>query len=345
MTRVVTQSTQTTTSNIITTANETPVDVRRAKVFSCQVVATVGAPSAAAVAAGVAETAVVTFAIQALTTAKDYVTIYDATGAGWAIYADPTGSTVAPAGAIYTAVASAKKNKANISSDTTAAQVAARFVAAFNALTGFTSVVTLTDNSDGTVTYALATRGIATDAVSKTGTDSGAGSMTVGSITQGVNSAVNTTADSITKTTHGLVTGLKVAATSTGTLPAGLSVTNYWVIKIDANTFQLASSLANALLSTQVDITGQGTSGATHSFTPAALAGCTVVLQKSNDYNVNAATGTWDSIGSPTSIAASGDTWLTATDPEYAYVRVQYAITAGILTSVVNNLIVKGDIA
>lgn len=41
-----------------------------------------------------------------------------------------------------------------------------------------------------------------------------------------------------------------------GTLPTGLSAaTTYWAIVVDANTFKLASSLANALVGTQIDLT------------------------------------------------------------------------------------------
>jgi hypothetical protein len=54
------------------------------------------------------------------------------------------------------------------------------------------------------------------------------------------------------------VTGLKVALSGTN-LPTGLSATNYWVIVIDADTISLASSLANAVAGTKVDITAAGT--------------------------------------------------------------------------------------
>lgn len=47
---------------------------------------------------------------------------------------------------------------------------------------------------------------------------------------------------------------------SGGALPAGLAAaTDYWAIKIDANTFYLATSLANALAGTKVFITTDGT--------------------------------------------------------------------------------------
>lgn len=68
------------------------------------------------------------------------------------------------------------------------------------------------------------------------------------------------TNDNITATTHDMQTGdgpLRV--TTTGTLPSPLATgTNYWVIRVDANTIQLATSRANALAGTQIDITTTG---------------------------------------------------------------------------------------
>src|SRR5260221_1979544 len=87
-------------------------------------------------------------------------------------------------------------------------------------------------------------------------------------------------ANTITITAHGYTTGLKVALTGTN-LPTGLSATNYWVIRVDADTIKLASSLANAVAGTAVHITGQGaTTDAT--FTPATLSHVGK-MQESND--------------------------------------------------------------
>ena len=68
------------------------------------------------------------------------------------------------------------------------------------------------------------------------------------------------TTDICTKTAHGLLTGNKVRVSSTTTLPAGLAAaTTYYVIKIDADTFKLATSAANAAAGTAIDITDTGT--------------------------------------------------------------------------------------
>jgi hypothetical protein len=67
----------------------------------------------------------------------------------------------------------------------------------------------------------------------------------------------------LTATGHGLNTGDgPIQLTTTGVLPAGLAVlTNYYIIAIDANTIQLATSLANALASTIVVGAYTGSSG------------------------------------------------------------------------------------
>lgn len=55
-----------------------------------------------------------------------------------------------------------------------------------------------------------------------------------------------------------LTTGEAVALTTTGTLPAGLSVTTYYVIDTGNGSYYLATSRANALAGTYVNITGLG---------------------------------------------------------------------------------------
>lgn len=70
--------------------------------------------------------------------------------------------------------------------------------------------------------------------------------------------------DVCTRTGHGLFTGNRVRVSSTTTLPAGLSAaTDYYVIRIDADTFKLATTRALAIAGTAVNITDTGTG--THS--------------------------------------------------------------------------------
>lgn len=57
-----------------------------------------------------------------------------------------------------------------------------------------------------------------------------------------------------------ILTGTRVRLTTTTTLPAGLALaTDYYVIKLSDTTFELATSYANAIAGTQVDITSTGT--------------------------------------------------------------------------------------
>lgn len=70
---------------------------------------------------------------------------------------------------------------------------------------------------------------------------------------------VNTTDDILTHSFNALLTGTRVQFTTSGTLPAGLSlVTNYYVIRVTDTTCKVATSYANAIAGTAVDITDVG---------------------------------------------------------------------------------------
>lgn len=57
-----------------------------------------------------------------------------------------------------------------------------------------------------------------------------------------------------------ILTGTRVRLTTTTTLPAGLALaTDYYVIAIDNDTFKLATTYANAVAGTDIDITDAGT--------------------------------------------------------------------------------------
>lgn len=63
-----------------------------------------------------------------------------------------------------------------------------------------------------------------------------------------------------------ILTGTRVRLTTTTTLPGGLATgTDYYVIKVSDSTFELATSRANAIAGTQIDITDAGTG--THTIT------------------------------------------------------------------------------
>lgn len=160
-----------------------------------------------------------------------------------------------------------------------------------------------------------------------------------------VDAGVNTTTDIITtQAAHGFnTTGLKVAATTSGSLPGGLSATDYYVIIVSTTEIKLASSLANALLGTPVNIT-TAAGGGTHTLTPAAIGGASLTLQKSNNYDpIYNSTGTWDAVESATSISADGNIWISDIDPEYKWARLSFTLTAGRL-SASTQVVVKEDI-
>jgi hypothetical protein len=73
---------------------------------------------------------------------------------------------------------------------------------------------------------------------------------------------VNAGANTITRTKHGLRTGhgpVQIAATG-GSLPGNVSAnTNYWIIRVDANTIQLTTSFDNSINATPLDISSAGT--------------------------------------------------------------------------------------
>jgi len=138
---------------------------------------------------------------------------------------------------------------------------------------------------------------------------------------------VNVANDTITETAHGYATGLEVVESTTGTLPAPLAVlTDYYVIRVDANTYKLATSKANAVAGTAINLTDDGTG--THTTTPNALSGGSASIQVSRDdvtyVEIN---------GTSVAITASGNlVWNV--DKQYArYIRVSFLITDGQLNA------------
>lgn len=146
--------------------------------------------------------------------------------------------------------------------------------------------------------------------------------------------------NNFTDTANGFLTGLKVqVSNSGGALPTGLSgSTNYWVIVVDANTFSLASSLANARLGTAITISGAGSG--TQTITPQAFAG-TFVWQKA-DVNVPYATETpytLFTITTPTTAASQNASVATLNfydiQAMYSSMKGLLTVTSGMLQAVV----------
>lgn len=142
-----------------------------------------------------------------------------------------------------------------------------------------------------------------------------------------VDTAFNVTTNVITVATHGFTTGLKVGVASDATLPDPLTATDYYVISVTSGTIKLATSLADALAGTAVDIIDQGSAAQVTTFTPTSLAGGSIKLQKSNDGL------TWSDEGSATSVTADATVWLEKMDPTAKYMRVWFTLTAGRLSA------------
>jgi hypothetical protein len=312
---------------IASETNSTAVDLNKATSFSCIAAITDSTPAAGDdFLAGESEVNTLTFEAKASMDDGEYLVITDTNGDLWAIAADLTGSSAEPTGAIWLSIDSGKKDQVDLSGVSTAIEVAAAFESQFNGLSGFSSLVTLDDSAaDGTMTVTHVARGPVANAQSLLEDDGGAGGIGVAETNPGIASTVDISADSITIVGHGYETGLKGQASSTGTLPSGLSVsTDYFVIVVDVDTIKLASSLANALAGTQIDLTDQGTDGATHTFTATALAGGSVKLEGSIDGSTYAIVS-----DSTQSVTASGNFFWNKPDPGFQYVRFVITVTAG----------------
>lgn len=80
-------------------------------------------------------------------------------------------------------------------------------------------------------------------------------------------SAVNTSSDRISITSHGFYTGLKVRFITTDTLPSPLVAgTDYYIIAEAVNTIKVATTSDNAFAGTAIDFTTQG--AGTNTVTP-----------------------------------------------------------------------------
>ncbi len=172
--------------------------------------------------------------------------------------------------------------------------------------------------------------------------------VTTGSAETFLQDNVSTANDTFPTLANTFPLGLKVRATSTGTLPTGITTgVDYFVIPVTADTISLATSLANALTGTKIDITATGTAAATGTFTPTSLAGGTVSYQMTNV--TNALTGSasttatdWDDIATATAVTVAAHSWFTKIGPEYKWFRIKGSATAGSL-KFVNYLVGKGS--
>ena len=139
-------------------------------------------------------------------------------------------------------------------------------------------------------------------------------------LTGGIANAIDATEFTITLPAHGLSTAVKVNYdVSAGTTVDNLvNNTDYWVIRVDADTIQLAASESDAEAGTEIEIAAadDAIGGGTFTLTPTAL-DVDTTISGSND-GVN-----WVTLPSSTDTSTSSETLLFEyPTPTYAYLKV-----------------------
>ncbi len=140
----------------------------------------------------------------------------------------------------------------------------------------------------------------------------------------GAASEVSLANDTLTETAHGLSLGLAVLySTSASKVITGLnSQTTYYIIPVDANSFQVAASSTLAVAGTEIDLTAVS-GGGTYVFTPLAFASGPLdgfKYQGSNDgttfYDLSVTSGPYQS-----------DSGLLSSFTDYAYKYLRFKYT------------------
>jgi hypothetical protein len=122
---------------------------------------------------------------------------------------------------------------------------------------------------------------------------------------------------------HGLSTGLAVNVSTSGTLPSPLVAgTDYFVIKMSADYFKLALTLADAEAGNVILINSAGSGN--HTFTPKALNANKLKGQASND-----GLSYVDVPSLIADISSAGTAIFNIVEPAYRYLRVIYVPSAG----------------
>jgi len=132
---------------------------------------------------GAAQVETITAASFAGSAQADFVVVYNQAGVSEALWLDKNAAGTAPTAAEYTAATI--KTSVAISTGNTAIQVAAAIAAAKTI-----SDVTFTANGDGTITVTQGIYGACSDAVPKNANGSGAGSISVAVVTNGVDASL-----------------------------------------------------------------------------------------------------------------------------------------------------------
>lgn len=149
-----------------------------------------------------------------------------------------------------------------------------------------------------------------------------------------VDADVHVANNTIAETAHGLTTGVKIALTNSGgALPAGTSATDYYVIVVSSSLIKLATSQANALAGTAVDITAAA-GGGTHTITPNTTIAGTVKYQESNEPDT--VTKVWvDTADTPVAFTGTTNILSDFVDVAAKRMRTVITVTSGTVTATV----------
>lgn len=328
-------TTQLAAQTLATTTSQT-IDLNGLDTVALQVNYANATTGAKTFASGVREVDQITFAAKASTGDGDYFVVNDWTGGSWAVALDTTGAGAnTPTGAAWAAISAGHKVYTDVSAATTADDIAALVQTAINALTGFTSVITAAASTSHLNCTAINAGVVTAPTVYSKAGAAGTGSITKSVTTPGTASSVNLTTDRVTITAHGQVTGSKGQMTTSSALPTGLSTsTDYYIIVIDANTVQFASSLANAVAGTAIDLTNAGVG--TQTFTPTTSTSNVIKAQASIDgtYWTDITTTNFPScpVASVTVSTTTGGVVWDLGRPGFRYVNILYTPSAGQIT-------------
>jgi len=126
----------------------------------------------------------------------------------------------------------------------------------------------------------------------------------------------------VNEAAHGYETGLLGALTTDGVLPTGLSAQDYYIIDINANYYQFATTAALAEAGTPVNITAAA-GGGTHTFTPDAA---NVAIQYQGALSLS---GPFVTISTETVTTTSTNILWNVDRPHYKICRVRFQVNAG----------------
>jgi hypothetical protein len=162
---------------------------------------------------------------------------------------------------------------------------------------------------------------------------------------------VNVSTNDILFSNHGFETGLKIQLSTTGVLPSDAggplaTATDFFVIKVDNDLFQLATTRANAIAGTEIDILSAA-GGGSHTALPTASVQGTIKLQAINEDITRLSSGaidnlTWfDISNSDVDMSTTTSFMWNADGAFYRHVRLHCEVTQGQI-SLDSDIFIKG---